>query len=99
VAAYALVLLAGLVRLAQGEAAFEAWVDALHSPLSILAHLLLLAAFAYHTVSWFGIMPKTMAPVVVRGHRLAPATITGAGIAAAGVLSIAMLLAFLALAA
>ena len=89
VAAYALVLLAGLARLSQGEAAFGQWLDGLRSPLSIAFHLLLLAIFVYHTWSWFTIMPKTMAPVVVGGKRLSNAAITGMGLAASAVLSVA----------
>jgi fumarate reductase subunit C len=90
VAAYALVLLAGLARLSQGEAAFGQWLDGLRSPLSIAFHLLLLAIFVYHTYSWFTIMPKTMAPVVVGGKRLSNAAITGMGLAASAVLSVAL---------
>ena len=89
VAAYALVLLAGLARLSQGHDAFEQWLDGLRSPLSIAFHVLLLAIFVYHTWSWFTIMPKTMAPVVVGGKRLSNAAITGLGLAASAVLSIA----------
>jgi len=91
VAAYALVLLAGLARLSQGPEAFEQWLDGLRSPLSIAFHLLLLAIFVYHTYSWFTIMPKTMAPVVVGGKRLSNASITGMGLAAAAVIGIGFL--------
>ena len=90
VAAYALVLQAGLVRLSQGHDAFEQWLDGMRSPLSIAFHLVLLAIFVYHTYSWFTIMPKTMAPVVVGGKRLSNATITGLGLAAAAVAGIAL---------
>lgn len=89
VAAYALVLLAGLARLSQGPAAFEQWLDGLRSPLSIGFHLLLLAIFVYHTYSWFTIMPKTMPPVVVGGRRLTNGAITGLGLAASAVISVA----------
>lgn len=92
VAAYALVLQAGLVRLSQGHDAFEQWLDGMRSPLSIAFHVLLLAIFVYHTWSWFTIMPKTMAPVVVGGKRLSNAAITGLGLAASVVLSIAFFL-------
>jgi fumarate reductase subunit C len=89
VAAYGLILLAGLARLSQGPAAFEEWLDGLRSPMSIGFHMLLLALFVYHTYSWFNIMPKTMPPVVVAGRRLSPATITGLGLVASAVLSAA----------
>ncbi|MGC4079665.1 MAG: fumarate reductase subunit C [Rubrivivax sp.] len=58
-AAYALVLLVGLARLAQGEAEYEAWRAALASPLAIVFHLVAAALVAYHSVTWFGVMPKT----------------------------------------
>ena len=83
VAAYAAVLLVGLVRLGQGEAAFNAWLQALKSPLSLLFHLILLATFIYHTWSWFRIMPKTMPLIFVGTRRVPAAAITGAGLAAA----------------
>lgn len=90
VAAYALVLQAGLVRLSQGHDAFEQWLDGMRSPLSVAFHIVLLAIFVYHTYSWFTIMPKTMAPVVVGGKRLSNATITGLGLAAAAVAGIGL---------
>lgn len=90
VAAYGLVLLAGLARLSQGPEAFADWLEGLRSPLSIAFHVLLLAVFLYHTYSWFRIMPKTMAPVVVGGRRLAPGVITGLGLAASVVCSLGL---------
>ena len=89
---YALGLLTGLVRLAQGEAAFAGWVAALRSPASIALHAVLLAVFVYHTYTWFAIMPKTMPPIVVAGRKLAPGAITGAGLGAAAILSLALFL-------
>jgi fumarate reductase subunit C len=83
VAAYALVLLVGLVRLAQGEAAYAAWLEALRSPASIVFHAVLLVAFIVHTWTWFSIMPKTMPPVRLGGRRLPDRAITGLGLAAA----------------
>ena len=91
VAGYAAVLLVGLVRLSQGEAAFNAWLQALKSPLSLLFHLILLATFVYHTWSWFNIMPKTMPIMFVGGKRVQPGTITGTGLAAAAVACLAVL--------
>lgn len=83
VAAYAFVLLAGLVCLARGEAAYNSWLQALTSPLSILLHLLALALMVYHSWSWFDIMPKTLPPLHVGGKRVAGKVITRTGIAAA----------------
>jgi len=83
VAAYAVVLLVGVVRLSQGEAAFNGWLQALKSPLSLVFHLVLLATFVYHTWSWFNIMPITMPVMFVGGKRVQPRTITATGLVAA----------------
>ena len=80
---YAGILLVTLTRLAQGEESFEAWVRILSSPAAIALHVVVLAAFLYHTWSWFRIMPKTMPPVLIAGRRLGPNAITAAGLAAA----------------
>lgn len=80
---YAGILLAGVIRLSQGEAAFGEWLEGLASPWSVAFHAVLFAVFAYHTWSWFRIMPKTMPPVAVGGRRLAASTITALGVAAA----------------
>jgi fumarate reductase subunit C len=84
--AYALVLLVGLWRLSQGEAAFDAWRAALASPLSILCHLAILAAAVYHTISWFEVMPKTMPD-----SNIPPAKITRGGWAVAAAASLLVL--------
>lgn len=83
VAAYALVLLVGLVRLSQGEAAWNGWLDALKSPGSLVFHAAVLATFVYHTWSWFRIMPKTMPLIFLGESRLPPGFITAIGLAAA----------------
>jgi fumarate reductase subunit C len=80
---YAIVLLAGLSALANGRAEFESWLAMLRHPLGVTFQIACLLVFAYHTWSWFVIMPKTMPPVVIAGKRLAAGTITGAGVAAA----------------
>lgn len=91
VAGYAVVLLVGLVRLGQGRAAYEAWLQALKSPLSLVFHLIVLAVFCYHTWSWFNIMPKTMPILFVGGKRVQPGAITGIGLAAAALACLAVL--------
>ena len=48
VAAYAGILLFGLLRLSQGEAAWNAWLLALKNPWYIAFHLLALVAISYH---------------------------------------------------
>jgi len=94
VALYALILLTGLVELARGPAAFEEWLEVLRSPPSLLVHAVLLVAFAYHTYSWFAIMPKTLPPIAIGGHKVAPWAITAGGIAASLAASIALIAGF-----
>ena len=91
VAIYALILSVGLLRLAQGEAAWNGWLAALRTPGSLLLHAVLLIAMLVHAKSWFEIMPKTMPIIRVGGRRLAAGTITRAGWAAALLASMALL--------
>ena len=90
VAVYAIVLTTGVVRLAQGEAAWNGWLEALRSPWSLLMHLVLLAAMIVHAKSWFEIMPKTMPMIFIGGRRLAAATITRTGWGATIAVSVAL---------
>jgi fumarate reductase subunit C len=84
---YAVVLTAGLWRLSQGEAAWNAWLQALRSPWSLALHVLLLLAMFVHTRSWFEIMPKTLPFITAGGQRVAAATITRGGWALAALVS------------
>lgn len=91
VAAYALTLLVGLLRLSQGEVAWNGWLDAMKSPLSIVFHLALLVAIAYHAFTWFKLFPLTMPPVVVDGKKVAPEVIVRSGFTAAIVCAVGLL--------
>jgi fumarate reductase subunit C len=91
VAVYALVLMLGVFRLSQGEAEYGAWLEALKSPWSVLAHVVILAVFVYHTWSWFKIMPKTMPAIVVGGSTLPQPAITWIGVGAAIVTNLLVL--------
>lgn len=88
VAAYALVLLVGLIRLSQGEVAWDGYVQALKSPASIIFHLVILVVMIYHAWSWFKIMPRTLPPIMVGGKRLSAAAITRIGLTAVVVVSV-----------
>ena len=79
---YAGILLVTVLRLAEGEASYTAWLATLQSPGWLLVQALLVPIFLYHTLSWFQIMPKTMAPVIVGGKKVPGAAITAAGLAA-----------------
>jgi fumarate reductase subunit C len=83
--AYALVLTMGALRLGQGEAAWNGWLEAMKSPLSLSLHLVLLVCMVVHTYSWFEIMPKTMAPMVINGERVSAARIQRTGWSVAAV--------------
>jgi len=87
---YGLLLVAGLTALANGEASFNTWLALLRHPLGVLFQLVSLAVFAYHTWSWFRIMPKTMPPVSVAGQRLQASAITATGVGIALFLSLAL---------
>lgn len=80
VAIYALILLVGLFRLSQGEAAYNEWLAALQSPLSVGLHVLILLVFIYHSWSWFKIMPKTLPTFYFRGERVPQPVITWTGV-------------------
>jgi fumarate reductase subunit C len=84
--AYALVLLSGLVCVVRGEAAFEAWRGLLASPLSIALHALALPLLAYHSLTWFQVMPKTAPRLPV-----SPGLITAGGLVASAALSVLIL--------
>jgi fumarate reductase subunit C len=53
-------------------------------------HLLILAAFLYHTWTWFNIMPRTLPPIIVNGTRVNATIITRSGLAAAALSSTAI---------
>jgi fumarate reductase subunit C len=91
VAAYAITLLVGLVRLGQGEAAWNGWLEAMKSPLSLVCHLVFLVAIAYHAYTWFKLFPLTMPPIVVNGKRVEPGVVVGSGWTAAVVAALALL--------
>jgi len=90
VAIYSVVLAVGVLRLAQGEAAWNGWLAALRSPGSILLHVVLLVSFAVHARSWFEIMPKTMPMMFVGGKRVEGSAITRTGWIATIVVSVVM---------
>ncbi|WP_354623339.1 fumarate reductase subunit C [Psychromonas sp. MME2] len=74
---YSLILAWGVLRLSQGEAAFNAWLEALHNPFAILLHLIMLVFALYHTVTWFSLAPKA-ADLWIKGKKLEDQTIVAA---------------------
>ena len=73
IGAYTLLLVVALKRLSEGQAAYEAFLDALRSPLSILFQLVALGFALYHTISWFNVTPQAMP--IQRGEEFLPGSI------------------------
>jgi fumarate reductase subunit C len=88
---YAVILTVGVVRLAEGEAAWNGWLAALRSPWAVLLHVVLFGAMVFHAISWFEIMPKTLPAIFIGGRRLSAAAITVSGWTATVLASIALL--------
>lgn len=70
VSIYAVVLMWGLLRLVQGQEAFNGWLESLQSPIAILFHVIALAACLFHAKTWFALAPKAMR--IFRGEDLLP---------------------------
>ena len=91
VAGYGLVLLAGIICLARGEAAYKAWLDFLASPWSLALHIIFLAGMVLHALTWFQIMPKTMPRLVIHDQAVPQRFITAAGLGIAAAAFVATL--------
>lgn len=74
IAAYLVVLLIFLNRLAAGREAYEAYLRTLAAPSLMVFHLVALAAAVYHSVTWFKLAPMAV-PLRVRGKRVPEASI------------------------
>jgi len=66
---YSLILAWGVLRLSQGEVAFNAWMHSLQSPPAIILHLIALVLALYHTITWFSLAPKAV-DLWFKGKRL-----------------------------
>ena len=91
IGAYALVLLAGVICLAVSENAYDAWLRFLASRWSLALHAIFLVAMLFHVWTWFAIMPKTMARLVIGGRYVEPRLITATGVAIAALASLVLL--------
>jgi len=90
IGAYTGVLVVGLVRLAQGRAAYEGFLDAINTPLSIVFHLVVLAFALTHSITWFKLTPKAM-PLRLAGSRVPGSAIIGAHYVGWAVVTVAIL--------
>jgi len=88
---YSLILAWGVFRLSQGESAFNGWLEALHSPLAILLHIIMLLLALYHTITWFSLAPKA-ADLWIKGKKLDDKVIVAVHYAAFAVVTIFCLL-------
>ena len=91
IVAWALFLLCGVWHLAQGREAYEAWRALLARPAAIVLHAATFAAVLYHAWTWFQVMPKTLPFVRIGGRRVTDREIVGGGLAAAAIMSAALI--------
>jgi len=80
-AIYALILLVGLLRLTQGQAAYDAWRTALTNPLSIVFHWAALLTVGYHAYTWWMVSPKTAPHIRIAGREIPEMLIAAGGLA------------------
>lgn len=86
IAAYTIVVLLGIARLAEGEAAYHGFLAAMYHPAAIFFHCLALVCALYHTITWFGVTPKAM-PLRLGERKVPGQAIIGAHYAALLVVS------------
>jgi fumarate reductase subunit C len=91
VALYGAILLAGLICLWRGPAAYAIYLRMLRSDASLVVHLVLLAGMLWHVLTWFQILPKTMPKLIVRGRQVPPRKVTAIALLVAVVCSAALL--------
>lgn len=89
IAAYLVVLLVLLNRLAAGREAYDAYMRALAAPSLVVFHLVALAAAVYHSLTWFTLAPMAV-PLRVAGKRVPPARVLTITYALWAVVSLAM---------
>ncbi len=89
IAAYLVLFLLMLHRLAAGREAYEAYLRFLARPGMLAFHVVALAAALYHSVTWFNVTPMVM-PLQVGEKRVPPMLIVGVNYVAWIALSIAV---------
>jgi fumarate reductase subunit C len=88
---YCALLVVGLYRLAQGQAAWDGFLAALSSPADVGFQLLCLAFAVYHSATWFNVTPKAM-PLMVKGELVPARTIIAFHYGAWAVISLIVLI-------
>ncbi len=66
---YALILMAGLFGLSQGQAAYEAFLEKAEGTAGLIFAVFAFAFAVYHTFTWFQVTPKAM-PLMIAGKRI-----------------------------
>ena len=66
---YALVLIAGLFRLSQGEGAYTEFLATAEGLVGLTFAVVAMVFAIYHTYSWFQVTPKAM-PLMIGGKRI-----------------------------
>jgi fumarate reductase subunit C len=88
---YGALLVVGLVRLSQGQAAWDGFVAAFSSPPGVAFQLACLIFATYHSVTWFALTPKAM-PLMMKDEPVPGIVIVGAHYVAWAVVSIVVLI-------
>jgi len=90
IGAYTLLLVAGVKSLSEGPGAWQAFLECLRSPASIVFHVLALGFALYHSITWFNLTPKAL-PLQLGEEFVPDGAIAGAHYAAWGLLSLGVL--------
>jgi len=87
---WTLMMVWGLKQLAEGPAAWGAFLECLQSPASIAFHVLTPGVATYHSITWLNLTPKAL-PLQLGEEFVPDITISGAHFAAWALLSAAVL--------
>lgn len=87
---WTLMMVWGVKQLAEGPAAWAAFLEGVKSPASIVFHVLALGFAAYHSVTWFNLTPKAL-PLQLGEGFVPDAVIAGAHFALWALVSLAIL--------
>jgi fumarate reductase subunit C len=87
---WTLMMVWGLKQLAEGPAAWAAFLECLKSPASIAFHVVTLGFALYHSVTWFNLTPKAL-PLQVGEEFVPDGVIAGAHFGAWAALSLGIL--------
>ena len=90
IGAYTLLLVWGLRELSNGPAAWQAFLECLRSPASVVFHVLALGFASYHSITWFNLTPKAL-PLQMGESFVPDGVISGAHYAGWAVLSLVIL--------